>query len=231
MTFKEKLEDKWLDIKRYVAIGINWVIMFPIALIVMTISRIKEIHWDISEFKDWNISWEDNFIDYFKQWKRCLCRMWFPVNSHLNKPIYEVGNCDSGLLMKELIFAELVHYYKNGFRTCLWGDEPDFKEHCTQWSSSEEYFKERKQIALTIEYCYAYITKNRDKKYKRYMKRPMESLTKVLGSYKKAVAYKKKNKKELQDEAWREIWADDAIAIDDQKIVEKIIKVRTYLWF
>lgn len=59
----------------------------------------------------------------------------------------------------------------------------------------------------------------------------MESLTKVLGGYKKAVAYKKKNKKELQDEAWREIWADDAIAIDDQKIVEKIIKVRTYLWW
>ena len=81
MTFKEKLEDKWLDIKRYVAIGINWVIVFPIALIVMTISRIKEIHWDISEFKDWSISWEDNFIDFFKQWKSCLCRMWFPVTA------------------------------------------------------------------------------------------------------------------------------------------------------
>ena len=66
MNLKEKIEDIYLDIKRYIAIVINWLIIFPIALIVMTISRIKEIHWDISEFKSWNVSWEDNFIDYFK---------------------------------------------------------------------------------------------------------------------------------------------------------------------
>lgn len=229
MNLKEKLEDIYLNIKRYIAIVINWLIIFPIALIVMTISRIKEIHWDISEFKSWNVSWEDNFIDYFKQWKRCLYRMWEPVNSHLNKPIYEVGNCDSGWLMKELIFAELVNFYNKGFRMSLWGDEPECQNTNNEYVNTE-YINERKPIALTIEYCYAYITKNKKKLYEKYKKHPMKALIRVLGK-KKAIEYAARNKEELKDEVWCEIWADDAIEIEDQRIVEKIIKIRKYLWW
>lgn len=229
MNLKEKIEDIYLDIKRYIAVVINWVIVFPIALVVMTISRIKEIHWDISEFKSWNISWEDNFIDYFKQWKWCLYRMWKPVNSHLNKPMYEVGNCDSGWLMKELIFAELVNFYKKGFRMSLWGDEPECQNTNNEYVNTE-YINERKPVALTIEYCYAYITKNKKKLHEQYKKHPMKSLIKVLGK-KKAIEYAAKNKKDMKDEVWCEIWADDAIEIEDQRIVEKIIKIRKYLWW
>ena len=43
--------------------------------------------------------------------------------------------------------------------------------------------------------------------------------------------YAAKNKKDMKDEVWCEIWADDAIEIEDQKIVEKIIKIRKYLWW
>ena len=42
---------------------------------------------------------------------------------------------------------------------------------------------------------------------------------------------KSSNKKDMKDEVWCEIWADDAIEIEDQKIVEKIIKIRKYLWW
>jgi hypothetical protein len=35
----------------------------------------------------------------------------------------------------------------------------------------------------------------------------------------------------MKDEFWCEIWADDAIEVEDQRIVEKIIKIRRYLWW
>ena len=35
----------------------------------------------------------------------------------------------------------------------------------------------------------------------------------------------------MKDKVWGEIWADDAIEIEDQRIVEKIIKIRRYLWW
>ena len=58
----------------------------------------------------------------------------------------------------------------------------------------------------------------------------MKALIKVLGK-KKAYEYAAENKKDMKDEVWCEIWADDAIEIEDQRIVEKIIKIRKYLWF